>query len=268
VRLYQRFELDPAVEQTLDHVLSPDSLDGECKYLAHSGHKSFERPYGLAWLLKLYGELQETEIPAVARWSENLLPLAELVEARFLDYLRVFDYPVRVGTHANSAFSMGLALEYATACDRTELKERIVYRARNYFLGDRSYPAWMEPCGGDFLSSALVEADLMSQVLQPAEFVSWFDAFLPAPEDLLKLPAVQDRTDPSGIHLDGLFLSKAWCLERIVRSLPAEHSKAPLFTEAAGTLADTGMNHAVSGSFLGDHWLPSFATYWDSVVNG
>ncbi len=265
VRLLKEFELGQKVEVTLCEVLGAKNLAGELDYLHTSGHASFERPYGLAWLLKLAAELAECNHPEANTWRVNLAPIASVVEDRMMRYLEVFDYPVRVGTHANTAFALRLALEYATVCEQIELTSRIRVRAADYYLADQRYPDWMEPCGGDFLSPALTEADLMSAVLPNKEFVGWFDRFLPSLGRLVDVPRVADRTDPSVIHLDGLCLSKAWSFNRIAAALPESHPLKVSMLESGNVHAKAGLAHVPSGRFLGDHWLPSFAVYLDSA---
>jgi hypothetical protein len=150
------------------------------------------------------------------------------------------------------------------------LRELIEERSRTYFAGDAAYPAAWEPGGEDFFSASLLEADLMRRVLPPAEFRDWFQRFLPGvatgePKTLLTPATVSDRSDPKIVHLDGLNLSRAWCMRSIAAALPKDDPARNVLVEAAARHAEAALRHVASGDYVGEHWLASFAVYMLSV---
>ncbi|HJV64037.1 MAG TPA: DUF2891 family protein [Albitalea sp.] len=234
----------------------------ERRYAAQPGRASFERPYGWAWLLKLQCELERQAQRAapqsgVRRWSEALQPFADEVAARFLDFIGRSHYPVRAGTHANAAFAMLLAREHAWQRGDAASLAAIDAAARRWFEGDRAYPAAYEPGGTDFLSPGLCEALLMQHVLG-ASFGAWWDGFAPADLSPWLAPAiVSDRVDPQLVHLDGLNLSRAWCLRALAPALaPAQAAR---FEDAALAHWNAAAPHITQGDFAATHWLVSFA---------
>jgi hypothetical protein len=269
VRLLREFpDLPEAAEirRTLDASLSAGNLAAEAAYLDRPGTASFERMYGWAWLLKLAEELHRWDDADGRRWATNLQPLAEAVVRRYLAFLPKQVYPIRRGVHHNTAFGMALALDYARAVGRADLDSLLVERSRAYFGGDVDVPAAWEPDGDDFLSRALVEADLMRRVLPAPEFARWFHAFLPGvargePATLLAPAQVTDRGDPGLVHLDGLNLSRAWCMRAIATTLPADDRARPVLLASAVRHAEAALPHVASGDYLGEHWLASFAVY-------
>ena len=232
------------IERLADTSFTLEKVAIECAYLDRPLSAGFERPYGWAWLLMLHLEASRHE-----RWAAELEPLARAFAARFRHYLQILTYPIRAGTHFNTAFSMVLALEWAERFD-AGLADLIRARARHWFENDRGCQAW-EPSGDDFLSPALTEALLMKRVLADGEFGCWFAAFLPRIEDrepaTLFTPAtVSDRSDGKIAHLDGLNLSRAWCWRSLGR---------PQF---ADNHLEAALPH-LSGDYMGEHWLQSFA---------
>jgi hypothetical protein len=254
------------IRAVLHEHLTAKNLRAEADYLAEPNRKSFERTYGWAWLLKLAEELRGWDDPDGRQWSENSRPLADVIAARLLDYLPKQTYPIRTGVHPNTAFALGFALDYARAVDHKPLARLIEDRSRFYYAGDAAVPAAWEPSGTDFLSPSLVEADLMQRVLPPAEFRTWLARFLPElargePKSLLTPAKVSDRSDPQLVHLDGLNLSRAWCMKRIAAALPADDPARRVLTDSAVLHADAALRHVASGDYEGEHWLASFAVY-------
>ncbi len=264
VFLLKHFELGAAAEirEVLDRSLSPKNLLRERDYFAESGHASFERPYGWAWLLQLAAVLRISEDHQMQAWASHLAPLEEIVAERFLHWFRKQSYPIRVGTHSNSAFALGLAFDYAEAVSNIELQRHVRDVADGYYAKDAGYPTWLEPSGDDFLSPCLVEADLMRRLMPPQSFAAWFETFLPEVGSIFDLPRVSDRDDPKIGHLDGLCLSKAWCLSRIAKALPPDHAMQGALGRAEQSHAQEGLKHVVSGNYLGEHWLATFAAYY------
>jgi len=250
-----------------DRRVNAAAVATERRYAAAPGRGGFERPYGWAWLLKLQTELELlAALPASAlpagfagcrAWAEALRPFSAEVAARLARFLRQSHYPVRAGTHANSAFAMLLGLDHAEAAGDHELRQTIDAVARAWFGADRRYPADYEPSGSDFLSAGLCEATLMRRVLC-AEFPAWWSAFAPASLAPWLTPAVvSDRIDAQLVHLDGLNLSRAWCLATLAGALPAPDGEA--LRAAARRHFDAAWPHVTGGDFSATHWLVSFA---------
>jgi len=258
VRLFPTLPVRRDIESLARQLLTAANVAGELAYLARPASAGFERPYGWAWLLALHTEaLRQPQQP----WAVALQPLALAIAARLHAYLPKLTYPVRVGPHYNTAFALVLALDWAQANDPS-LAGLIAERSRDWFGGDRDCQAW-EPSGDDFLSSALCEALLMSQVLPRSEFLAWFGAFLPdiaagQPATLLTPAVVADRSDGKTVHLDGLNLSRAWCWRAIARCLDSSSTAAPVARAAVRRHLDASLPH-VAGDYMGEHWLASFA---------
>jgi hypothetical protein len=200
------------------------------------------------------------------RWSRNLQPLAAALAEKYLTFLPKQTYPIRTGVHPNTAFGLAFALDYARAVGNKKLESLIVERSRTYFGRDANYPASWEPGGEDFFSPALMEADLMRRVLSHGEFAGWFHRFLPAvtrgePKALLQPAIVTDRSDPRLVHLDGLNLSRAWCMRSIAVALSRNDPARSVLARAAATHARSALAHVASGDYAGEHWLASFAVY-------
>ena len=269
VRLVRQFPDVPEareVRAALAENLTAQNLKAEADYFARPNSKSFERPYGWTWLLKLAEELQGWDDPDAREWSKNVRPLADAVAERYLAYFPKQTYPIRSGVHPNTAFGLSFALDYARATGHKGLEELIVERARTYYTKDANAPAAWEPDGADFLSPCLVEADLMRRVLSAAEFRDWFHQFLPAaansePTALFGPAQVTDRSDPQLVHLDGLNLSRAWCMRSVAAALPKDDAARRALSASALRHAEAGLAHVASGDYAGEHWLASFAVY-------
>jgi len=246
--------------------LSAKNIAGEVAYLKQSNRASFERTYGWAWLLKLAEELHGWNDDDGKRWSKNLQPLADALAEKYLAFLPKQNYPIRTGVHPNTAFGLAFALDYARAVGNQKLQSLIIERSRTYFGHDVNYPASWEPGGEDFFSPALMEADLMRRVMNKAEFARWFHRALPGiardqPEALLQPAIVTDRTDPKLVHLDGLNLSRAWCMRSIAAALPRNDPARRALTRSAAAHAQAALAHVASGNYEGEHWLASFAVF-------
>jgi hypothetical protein len=269
VRLLRRFpDLSEAkqIRAALAENLTAANLRIEADYFARPNTQSFERPYGWSWLLKLAEELHGWDDPDGREWAKNLKPLADTIAARYVSYFPKQTYPIRSGVHSCTAFGLTFALDYARALGHKELKELVEERSRTYFGKDAGIPAAWEPDGADFFSPSLTEADLMRRVLAPAEFHAWFHRFLPdaakgEPKTLFLPAKVTDRSDPQIVHLDGLNLSRAWCMRSIAAALPKDDPARKVLVEAAARHAEAALGHVASGDYAGEHWLASFAVY-------
>jgi hypothetical protein len=269
VRLLRRFPDLPErkeIRAALAENLTAKNLQAEADYFNQPNRKSFERTYGWAWLLKLAEELHGWDDRDGREWSRNLRPLTDAIVERYLAFLPKQTYPIRSGVHPNTAFGLAFALDYARAVDRKKLRELIEERSRAYYGKDVQVPAAWEPDGADFLSPSLEEADLMRRVLPPAEFPAWLRRFLPdlakgEPKSLLEPAKVTDRTDPQLVHLDGLNLSRAWCMRSIAAALPKDDPARKVLAESSARHAEAALRHVASGDYAGEHWLASFAVY-------
>lgn len=269
VRLLRTFpELPEAMEirEVLGAHLTPEKVAAEAAYLQQPNRASFERTYGWAWLLKLAEELRAWDDPDGRRWARTLQPLADAFVTRYMDFFPKQDYPIRRGVHPNTAFGVAFALDYARMVGEEGLESLLLERARDYFGADAGYPARWEPDGDDFFSRSLIEADLMRRVMPPEEFAVWFHGFLPGitggePASLLEPADVSDRSDPKIVHLDGLNLSRAWCMRGIADALPAGDPASEVLRASAARHARATLPHIASGNYEGEHWLASFAVY-------
>lgn len=280
LRLYPTLAQATDITRLLDARFIPPNVQAEVAYLDQKLRATFERTYGWAWLLKLAAELR-APIPepaaaadanakaqaarttaALTNWSALLRPLTDAFVQRYLKYLPKATYPIRVGTHNNTAFGLALAHDYAVAANHTELTAMIADKARAWYAKDTNYPAW-EPDGTDFLSPGLMEAECMRRVLPADEFIAWFGRFLPnlgqkQPAAFFVPATVSDRTDGQITHLDGLNLSRAWCFRSLARVLPATDPRHPIMEHAANEHLEAALPH-VSGDYMGEHWLATFA---------
>ena len=257
-RLYPDIPEAAAIRALADELFTPENVAVETAYLDRPSSRGFERPYGWAWLLMLAAELERHESPH----AEALRPLSRAFAQRFRDFLPLAGYPVRVGTHYNTAFALRLTLDYAERAGDEALAALCLDRARLWHSGDRDCQAW-EPSQDEFLSPALMEAVLMRRTMGPDAFADWFDAFLPRlserqPATLFQPASVSDRSDGKIAHLDGLNLSRAWCWREIASALPSNDPRRPIALEAAEAHLDAALPH-VTGDYMGEHWLASFA---------
>lgn len=250
------------IRDVVDKHFTEANVAGEVAYLSLPHNRGFERPYGWAWLLALAGQLDGMRSPEAARWASTLAPLTHLFIERFTEFLPKATYPLRVGTHFNTAFALALTLEFARNTGRTDLATLIEETAWRWHKRDVDCQAW-EPSGDEFLSPALMEAELMRRVLPLDAFGIWFERFLPRlaqrePATLFVPATVTDRTDGKIAHLDGLNLSRAWCQRSLAAALPDGDARKFELTKAAETHLKAGLAH-VAGDYMGEHWLATFA---------
>ncbi|MGX1790345.1 DUF2891 domain-containing protein [Bosea sp. NPDC055332] len=260
LRLFPDMPAAADIRALFDEQFVAEKIAVECAYLAAPTARGFKRPYGWGWLLKLAEELA---LHDDKRWSDRLRPLAEVFAQRFRDFLPLATYPVRVGTHFNTAFGLRMAMDYAVVSEDHALAALLGETGRRWYGADVDCPAWGEPSGDDFQSSALIEAECMRRLLPAEEFLPWFDRFLPRiaqrePATLFQPATVTDRSDGKIAHLDGLNLSRAWCWRSIASALPADDVRRAVAEEAADRHLTAGMPH-IAGDYMGEHWLASFA---------
>ena len=282
VRLLRAFPdapFAPAARVALQQSLTSANIAQEAAYLNAEGRASFERPYGLAWLLQLGQELREWERsrtnsknapdPLPAQLAADLRPLEQAAAGRLKSWLPKLSYPVRSGEHSQTAFAMGLMIDYARAFGDRAFVDLLVRKARDYFQKDENCPLAYEPSGEDFLSPCLAEADVMRRVLAPEDFAAWLRGFMPQiPTDgatpWLQPAVVTDPSDPKLAHLDGLNLSRAWMLEGIASGLPAADPRLAALRASAAAHREAGLASVTGEHYEGGHWLGSFAVYLTS----
>lgn len=259
----------PYAEQAraaLERSLNDAAIAGELAYLRQEGRASFERPYGLAWLLKLAAELRAWPDPDARRWSRALDPLEREAAARVREWLPRLHYPIRIGEHNQTAFSFGLIWDWAGVVADEPMRAQLRDAARRYYARDRRCPLAYEPSGEDFLSPCLAEADFMRRVMPPDAYAAWLSGFLPGiprtgGEAWLPPAIVTDRADPKLAHLDGLNLSRAWMLEGIATALPAHDARRAALGAAAHAHAAAALPFVTGEHYEGGHWLGTFAVY-------
>jgi hypothetical protein len=282
VRTFPDASFAGGAREALKQSLTADNLKQEAAYLRGAGRASFERPYGLAWLLQLCAELREWDDPQAREMSANLRPLEETAVERLKTWLPKLSHPVRIGEHDQTAFGLGLMLDYARTVGDESFAKLVGDSARKFFLTDKNCPLAYEPSGEDFLSPCLGEADVMRRVLSQKEFASWLKEFLPqipttpgpasaelrrgmqseAPtREWLPVTHSPDPSDPKLAHLDGLNLSRAWMLEGIISALPADDPRGFHLSAAAEAHRRAGLAAVTGEHYEGGHWLGSFAVY-------
>ena len=267
--------LDGEIEAALARSFTTENIAVERSYFQGEGRGSFERPYGMAWYLQLMAELRAIEKEGgakgakAAEFIEILAPLESTIVEKLKVWLPKLAYPIRLGTHNQTAFAFGLMIDWARQGGDEGLEKLVRDKSLAFHSGDKNCPIGYEPSGEDFLSPCLMEADLMRRILGPDAFAKWLGAFLPdIPEDgkagWLKTGIVNDPTDGKLVHLDGLNLSRAWALEGIASALPEGDKRIASLMAAAKAHSATGLASVSSDNYAGGHWLASFATYLTS----
>src|ERR1700723_320995 len=269
VRLVRTFPDAPfvsAAREALRQSLTAENIVQEAAYLRGEGRSSFERPYGLAWLLQLVAELREWDDPQAKEMTANLHPLEEVALERLKNWLPKLSTPVRIGEHDQTAFALGLILDYAHGNGDQKLAELVVSKAKQFYFNDKDCPLAYEPSGEDFLSPCIGEADLMRRVLPSQDFGPWLRTFMPqistsGAAKWLQPVVSPDPSDPKLAHLDGLNLSRAWMLEGIAAGLPKSDKRLPSIMASAEAHRRAGLAAVTGEHYEGGHWLGSFAVY-------
>ncbi len=257
----------PDIRKALDENLSEENILVEAEYFRQKNRASFERTYGWAWLLKLAGEVGRCPEPAARKWKMNLQPLVDVILENYFEFLPKQTYPIKRGVHPNTAFGLSFALDYARSSGNRDLALLIGDVGKEYYYDCISAcPAGWEPDGDDFFSPCLMIADLMRRVLSQDDYVRWLNKFLPElryglPESLFEPVEVSDRSDPKIVHLDGLNISRAWCMKGIALALPEDDPRRRVLEEVACLHAEEALAHVASGNYEGEHWLASFAVF-------
>ena len=251
-----------SIRHKLQRHLSAENIKTELS-LFKGDNKTFERPYGWAWLLQLQNELLIWNSPLGKELSTNLDPLARFISTQWVGFLNTLQYPIREPEHYNLAFGMCLALDYSITANDSALQNAVKRAAKKFYLNDVDCPTAYEPGGYDFLSPCLEEADLMQRIMPTIEFNNWLKKFMPLlytnPGDLYKVGEVSDPTDGKMVHLYGLNFDRAWCLYDIAAKMPEAYAKP--VRELAQQHFNYSFPHVVSGAYEGDHWLATFVVY-------
>jgi hypothetical protein len=275
LRTFPKASFASAARDAVKQSLTAENLKQEAAYVRGQGRATFERPYGLSWLLQLCAELREWDDPDAKDMSDKLQPLEEVAVERLTTWLPKLSHPVRIGEHDQTAFGLGLMLDYARSTRNEPFAKLVTDSARRFFLADKNCPLGYEPSGEDFLSPCLAEADVMRRVLPPPDFAKWLGEFMPqipktprdteaaTAADATWLPIVvsPDPSDPKLAHLDGLNLSRAWMLEGIISGLPKDDPRKPALNAAAEAHRRAGLAAVTGEHYEGGHWLGSFAVY-------
>jgi hypothetical protein len=269
VRLARTFPSAPfaaKARQAVGRSLTPEHIAAEVRYLTGPGRASFERPYGLAWLLQLAAELREWKDPQAAEWAAALRPLEDAAAARLKDWLPKLSRPIRIGEHDQTAFAFGLVLDWARIAGDRAMTTLLLAKIDAFYAKDRACPMNYEPSGQDFLSPCLAEADLMRRVLAGPKYDEWLRTFLPGiPIDgssrWIEPAVVTDPGDPKLAHLDGLNLSRAWMLDGIIKGLSPGDARRASLQAAALRHRAAGLQAVTGAHYEGGHWLGSFAVY-------
>ena len=268
-RVAELFPAEPVASEAradLERSLTDANIAVELAYMRREGRESFERPYGLAWLLQLAAELRAWRDPQAQRWATTLAPLEAEAASRLKLWLPKLKYPIRIGEHAQTAFAFSLAWDWARMTGDAEMQQLLLAKAREFYLRDRACPLAYEPSGQDFLSPCLAEADFMRRVLGQDTFDRWLSSFLrkiprSGSTQWLRPAEITDRTDPKLAHLDGLNLSRAWMLEGIALGLPPGDRRIKALLATAREHRDAAWSAVTTGHYEGSHWLGTFALY-------
>ena len=293
LKQFPNLTLAPIIRQRITEHLGPTNITGEIAFFNAAtdlAGKNFERPYGFAWVLKLYAELATWNDPDGKKLAANVAPLAKLFSEKLVAYFNGLSYPIRVGTHPNTALSLNLLLDYTAAVDAPALHAAIHSAAMRLFAADENAPTAYEPCHNDFLSPALTEAMLMARILNTegdsTAYVAWLNAFLPATDvsafqvyaaEIETAHAVPsgsdvDSADSDGMlgassHLIGLAFQRAECLLRIASALPANDSRIPIYQCLASSNAHQALRKIGDAGYLGQHWLATYAVLYMHAAN-
>ena len=254
------------IRAALAQSFTAENMAAELEYYSADDRAGFERPYGIAWYLQLVAELEESDDEQLTEWREILRPYEDKIVERMTAWVPNLAYPVRIGTHNQTAFAFGLMIDYARTVGNSEFETLLAETSVKFFRTDSDCPIGYEPSGEDFLSPCLMEADLMRRVMPEQRFAAWLGRFLPdipleERADWLEPGVVLDASDGKLVHLDGVNLSRAWALEGIASALPEDDPRIAALLASAELHKSVGVASVSEEHYSGSHWLASFATY-------
>ena len=271
LRMFPDIPTARLIRDKLNEHLSADAIKGEIAFFSEEGNKAFERPYGWAWLLRVFGELRSWQDPDAQKWATNIEPLAKLLLERTVPYLKTLAAPLRIGTHQNTAYALRMLLEYARAANEKPLEQAVIERSRQFFAADFGCAPNVEVSGSDFFSPCLAEAALMAEVLPAAEFSKWLDGFLPRPNapafktlaivvEMQGTPEELKKVEMEGAkaHLMGLAVGRAKALEVIAAGLPPGDSRIVAYRTLATSLAHSSVKAMYDAGYAGEHWIATY----------
>lgn len=261
---FPQIPIKDSIIQILGNSFQEEKIQLETEYFAkYKTANTYERTYGWAWLLKLDEELYTWNHPLATKWHEILQPLTQKIVSLWKNFLPKQTYPNRTGVHPNTAFGLAFAIDWSRTLKDTAFENAIIRKAKAFYLKNTSTPAYLEPDGSDFLSPSLEIADLMRRILSRQQFINWLNKFYEprSIKQVTTMPIVSDRTDFQIVHLDGLAISRAWCMKGIAKELPVSHPWKKLFEKTAIDFLKQALPNVTSGNYGGDHWLASFALY-------
>lgn len=266
---YGDLPLRRLMQEKLTEHLGQENIAGEVEFFKQA--KAFEKPYGLAWLLKLHAELNTWNDPEAKKLASNVQPLRDLFSGKLVEYYNHLPLASRAGVHPNTAMSMVLVLDALSAVPDPKLHDAVFTNAKRLFAADQDCPTGYEPGGTEFLSPCLTEAQLMSRILPQQEFVHWLADFLP-PFDAPRFQTLAKAVDVSGItdkeefagksHLIGLAFDRAYAMTEIAGALPAKDPRVPVLQQLAAINAGSGLKALPDAGYLGSHWLGTFAVLY------
>lgn len=263
LKLFPEIKNRDSIVACLAQSFTAEKMKAEAEYFsAYTGSRTFERTYGWAWLLKLDEELMTWDEPLAGKWHQSMAPLTARIVELWQGYLPRQSYANRTGVHPNTAFGLAFAIDWARRAGNQEFETQLVAKAMQFYFTNKAMPSHLEPDASDFFSPTLLAADLMRRILPEKQYVQWVEAYF-TNEGIVNLitpPVVSDRTDYQIVHLDGLSLSRAWCMKGVASALPAGHRLKSLFEmQAADYISKT--LPVIGESYGGSHWLASFALY-------
>lgn len=248
------------VFKTLEKMITAENVAVEKTFFEDQNNRNFERTYGWAWLLQLQMELDTWENPKAKQLADNLRPLSDLIVTKYKTYLPKLVYPVRSGTHDNTAFGLSLAIDYARSVKDVEFEKIIIQNANRLYGKDVKCAIEFEPGGSDFLSPCLEEALIMSKISNEKEYAKWLKNFLPQvfkKNFVLKPGIVSDRTDGQLVHLDGVNFSRATALYQITHKVKSLNH----LNQIADDHLRYSLGNITNDDYMGSHWLGTFALY-------
>ena len=237
---YQRDTGDARYAAILDAAFDPAKLRLEVEHLRRE--RSFERPYGRAWFLRL-ATTWRTLHPDDHRLDE----LAEEAATSLLRYYQdTPPNPLRE-EYANPSWAFVNLLAYARARHDTELEQQAVQVIRMNMLGPHCDLA-LEARG--FLAVCTTWAWLMSEALPQGEFRAWYAQWNPGLETLTPV------TTFNNAHDYGRNFSRAWGLWPLANKLEDERLRA---SYAAHVQAGFEPRNQWSGEYMvNGHWVAQF----------
>ena len=263
LKMFPEIKNRDSIVACLAQSFTKEKMKAEAEYfLAYTGSRTFERTYGWAWLLKLDEELMTWNEPLAGKWHRSMAPLTARIVELWQGYLPRQSYANRTGVHPNTAFGLAFAIDWARRVGNKEFETQLVAKAMQFYFTNKAMPSHLEPDASDFFSPSLLAADLMRRILPEKQYMQWVDTYF-TNEGIVNLitpPVVSDRTDYQIVHLDGLSLSRAWCMKGIARALPAGHQLKSLFELQAADYIEKTLP-VIGESYGGSHWLASFALY-------